>query len=79
MHSDRNLIRRSESLFFINSRLKEFIKEKVNGKECDETEQAFLLQADSLYERAQNLYENELSTSSKKCLFIISEESVAGK
>lgn len=79
MRNDSNLIKRSESLFFISSRLKEFIKEKTNGKECDEAEQAFLLQAGSLYERAQSLYERQLSISSKKCLFIISEESVAGK
>lgn len=79
MRNDSNITKRSESLFFINSRLKEFIKEKANGKECDETEQAFLLLAGSLHERAQSLYEKELSTSLKKCLFIISEESVAGK
>lgn len=79
MRNDSNLIKRSESLFFISSRLKEFIKEKTNGKECDKAEQAFLLQAGSLYERAQSLYERQLSISSKKCLFIISEESIAGK
>ncbi|MCD7940671.1 MAG: glycosyltransferase [Bacteroides intestinalis] len=79
MRNDNNLIKRSESLFFISSRLKEFIKEKTNGKECDEAGQMFLLQAGSLYERAQSLYERQLSISSKKCLFIISEESVAGK
>lgn len=79
MRNDSNLIKRSESLFFISSRLKEFIKEKTNGKEYDEAEQAFLLQAGSLYERAQSLYERQLSISSKKCLFIISEESIAGK
>lgn len=79
MHSDSNLAKRSEALFFINSRLKEFIKDKANDKDYGETEQAFLLQADSLYERAQSLYEKELSTSSKKCLLIISEESIAGR
>lgn len=79
MRSDDNLIKRSESLFFISSRLKEFIKERTNGKDCNETEQAFLLQADSLYERAQNLYERQLSASSKKCLFIVSEFSTASQ
>lgn len=79
MHSKSHLTKRAESLFFICSKLKLFTNKEIINKKCNEIEQTFLRQITSLYERAQNLYEKELSISSKKCLFIISEYSTAAQ
>lgn len=79
MHVGNNLKKRSESLCFISLGLKKFVKEKITRKECSEIELTFLQQADFLCEHAQYLYEKELYSSSKKCLFIFSEASTAAQ
>ena len=79
MHNTNNLKKRSESLYFIGTKLKKFIKEEMTGKESDEIEAAFMQQVEFLFENARNLYEIGLYASAKKCLFILSETSIAAQ
>lgn len=76
MHSD-NLKLRAEALWFIGDKLSDFAG-KVISKYC-EIGLALQKQANVLCNRAKEIYEKVLSTSPKKCLFIFSEESIAGR
>ena len=76
MNIGTNLRERSGSLYFISAKLTEFAKSNIASEEI---KQAFLLHASSLCSRAQHLYEKELYRSSKRCLFIITEHSIANQ
>lgn len=76
MHSD-NLTERSESLHFIREKLIAFIHTHIRRKEKEDIEEAYEKLAETLCFKSRDLYEHQLRTSSKKCLFVFSEESVA--
>lgn len=78
MYSD-NLRLHAGALWLIAHKLKCFANEVIAISEDREFRDVFLQLAEILCNRAQNLYEKELSNSVKKCLFVITKESIAGK
>lgn len=76
MHSNENIRQRAESLYCISKVLETFCKEhcaNMNNAFRETVEQY----GEYLSSRAQNLYEQELSHSKRKCLFIFSQNSIA--
>lgn len=78
MHSD-NLKQRATSLWYIGDRLKQFVADQIPFKGTGDVRTAYLKLAEMLCQRAQPLYEKELYTSNRKCLFIFSETSTAAQ
>ena len=78
MHSCKNIKQRAESLCFVSKELKTFSKEHCE-KMDNVLRVAFEQYSELLSFRSQNLYEQELSHSDKKCLFIFTGVSIAAK
>lgn len=78
MHSD-NLKIRANSLWIIGDKLKKFVTDKISMKEHNRIGMAYQEQANTLCNRAKNLYEKGLYSSTRKCLFVISEASTAAQ
>ena len=76
MHSCKNIKQRAESLCFVSKELKAFVKEQCE-KIDNILRETFEQYSEHLSSRSQNLYEQELSHSKRKCLFIFSQYSVA--
>lgn len=78
MHSD-NLKERAESLWRVGDQLKRFTSEQVAQKTEGEVYSSLWELSEELCRRAQLLYEKELLSSTRKCLFIFSETSIAAR
>ena len=78
MHSCNNIKQRAEALCFVSKELKTFAKERC--KKMDNILRGtFEKYSEHLSYRSQNLYEQELYHSDKKCLFIFTGVSIAAK
>ena len=78
MHRTDNLKKRAESLSFAGNELISFIQKQTIGIDA-KVRRAFREQGKHLCQRSQHLYEKELSISSRRCLLIFSEESIASQ
>ena len=76
MHSCKNIKQRAEALCFVSKELKTFAKEHCQNMN-NVLRDTFEKYSEHLSSRSQNLYEQELSQSKRKCLFIFSQNSIA--
>ena len=78
MHSPGNLRKRAESLSIVGNTLIQFASNSTDGMEA-EVRRAFRNQGKNLCRRSQQLYEEILQASSRRCLLVFSEESTASR